>query len=228
MKATEVTQGEWQAVIGSNPSEFKSCGEDCPVERVSWNAAVEYANALSRREGLSECYNGSTFKGLGCMGYRLPTEAEWEYAARAGTTEATYRGHLTSSGRLNAPALDPIAWYSGNSAVTYESANTCWGWDGKQVPSENCGTHPVRQKQPNAWGLYDMLGNVCEWTGDWYAAYAGAASDPTGAPEGSYRVHRGGPFNGLFNTLSASLRGNYPPDWPFNFLGFRLVRTVPK
>jgi formylglycine-generating enzyme required for sulfatase activity len=162
MKATEVTQGEWQAVMGSNPSAFKNCGANCPVEQVSWDDAVGYANALSRREGLPECYAGSTFTGLGCRGYRLPTEAEWEYAARAGTTGATY-------GKLNS-----VAWSYDNAGET---------------------THPVRQKQPNAWGLYDMLGNVWEWTGDWNDAYPATVTDPTGPATGSGRVFRGGSYN---------------------------------
>ncbi len=194
MKATEVTQGEWQAVMGSNPSEFRNCGANCPVEHVSWNDAVGYANALSRREGLPECYAGSTFTGLACNGYRLPTEAEWEYAARAGTTAATYGN------------LEGVAWYDKNAGGT---------------------THPVRQKQPNAWGLSDMLGNVWEWTGDWYAAYAGSASDPTGAAGGSYRVVRGGSWLLSANHARAAGRTYDTPDARYVIFGFRLVRTVP-
>ena len=183
MKATEVTQGEWQAVMGSNPSEFKSCGANCPVEQVNWDDAVGYANALSRREGLPECYAGSTFTGyagstftgITCTGYRLPTEAEWEYAARAGTTAATYG------------KLDSVAWVSTVSAISRAYV---------KAPST---THPVRQKLPNAWGLYDMLGNVWEWTGDWYDTYPATVTDPLGAGAGSIRVNRGGswiPFAG--------------------------------
>jgi formylglycine-generating enzyme required for sulfatase activity len=194
MKATEVTQGEWQAVMGSNPSTFKNCGANCPVERVTWDDAVGYANALSRREGLPECYSGSTFTGLDCRGYRLPTEAEWEYAARAGTTGATYEN------------LDSVAWYDQNAGVT---------------------THPVRQKQPNAWGLYDMLGNVWEWTGDWYAAYAGLAADPAGAAAGSIRVARGGSWSSNARRARAARRRNDPPGFRYEFLGFRLSRTAP-
>ncbi len=102
LQATEVTQGQWQALMGSNPSGFASCGRDCPVENVSWDDAVAFLNRLSDKEGLERCYDGTRFKGLGCRGYRLPTEAEWECAARAGTTGARYAD------------LDAIAWYDRN------------------------------------------------------------------------------------------------------------------
>ena len=193
MKATEVTQGEWQAVMGINPSNFKDCGANCPVEQVSWKDAVIYANALSRLEGLPECYAGSTFTGLGCRGYRLPTEAEWEYAARAGTTGATY-GHLGS-----------MAWFNKNAGLT---------------------THPVSQKQPNAWGLYDMLGNVWEWTGDWYGIYPATVTDPTGPASWSARVVRGGSCYNYARNVRAAFRNSLTPDFRSYALGFRLSRTA--
>jgi len=194
MKTTEVTQGEWQAEAGMNPSYFEGCGPNCPVEQVSWEDAVWYANALSRREGLPECYSDSTFLGLTCTGYRLPTEAEWEYAARAGTTAATYGN------------LDSVAWYYENAGET---------------------THPVRQKQPNAWGLYDMLGNVWEWTNDWYGSYPGTVTDPTGPGRGSTRVFRGGSWYEYARYARAAGRGNGPPGFRDDDLGFRLSRTAP-
>ena len=147
LKETEVTQREWREVMGTSPSYFESCGDTCPVENVSWFDAIAYCNTLSKKEGLPQCYLGSgkdiTFVGLGCKGYRLPTEAEWEYAARAGATGAR-NGDLAS-----------VAWYEGNSDLK---------------------THPARQKSANAWGFYDMLGNVWEWCSDWYSdSYYGSS-----------------------------------------------------
>ena len=194
MKATEVTQGEWQAVMGSNPSSFTSCGKNCPVEQVSWNYAVGYANAMSRREGLPECYSGSTFTGLGCRGYRLPTEAEWEYAARAGTTGPSYG------------LLESLGWYFGNS-------------DGR--------THAVGGKTANSFGLYDMLGNVWEWTNDWYGSYPATVTDPTGPARGSDRVARGGSWFDNARHVRAAFRAYFTPDFRDYFLSFRLVRTAP-
>jgi formylglycine-generating enzyme required for sulfatase activity len=176
LMATEVTQGQWRSVMGSNPSGFASCGASCPVEQVSWDDAVAYANRKSQAEGLQPCYEGSTFVGVGCTGYRLPTEAEWEYAARAGTTGARHG------------SLDAVAWHVGNSGGT---------------------THPVGQKQANAWGLYDMLGNVWEWTSDWYGSYpGGAVTDPVGASTGSNRVLRGGSWYSHARLARAAYR-NY-------------------
>ena len=194
LKATEVTQGEWRAVMGSNPSNFSSCGDDCPVEQVSWQDAVKYCNALSKREGLEECYSGDRFKGLSCKGYRLPTEAEWEYAARAGNTTATHG------------ALDAIAWHSGNSRSK---------------------THPVGKKRANAWGLYDMIGNVYEWTNDWYEEKypGGAVSDPAGPGSGSGRVYRGGGWNCTARFCRAANRYRFVPGGRRFNLGLRAARS---
>ena len=194
MKATEVTQGEWQAEMGDNPSSFQGCGPNCPVEQVNWDDAVLYANALSRREGLAECYVGSTFAGLTCTGYRLPTEAEWEYAARAGTTGGSYG------------ELDAVGWYNVNSGGS---------------------THAVGGKTANSFGLYDMLGNVWEWTGDWYGTYPGTLTDPTGPTTGSYRVVRGGSWITTAPGARAAYRYyGFTADIRYNALGFRLVKTA--
>ncbi len=192
LKATEVTQGEWQALMGNNPSSFSTCGSDCPVEKVSWWDSIAYCNQLSSNQGLTQCYTltgctgtpgvsgytctGVTFAGLTCTGYRLPTESEWEYAARAGTTTGTYNGTSTLIGYEQPnTVLDTIAWFYGNSASK---------------------TQAVKGKTPNAWGLYDMLGNVWEWTGDLYGTYPGTVTDPTGATSGSGPVLRGGGWSG--------------------------------
>jgi formylglycine-generating enzyme required for sulfatase activity/predicted Ser/Thr protein kinase len=175
----EVTQAQWQAVMGNNPSDFKGCNS-CPVERVSWDDVQEFINKLNAKNDGYE--------------YRLPTEAEWEYACRAGTT-GDYAGNL-----------DSMAWYGENSG-------------GK--------THPVGTKQPNAWGLYDMHGNVWEWCQDWYGAYSSnAVIDPTGAISGSYRVFRGGSWRGNAAGLRSAYRGNSSPVYRYDSLGFRLVRTA--
>ncbi len=194
MKATEVTQGEWQAEMGDNPSFNQGCGPSCPVERVSWDDAVLYANALSRREGLPECYTGSIFSGLDCGGYRLPTESEWEYAARAGTTGPSYG------------LLESVGWFSDNSEGRLQA---------------------VGIKSANSFGLYDMLGNVWEWTNDWYDTYPGTVTDPTGPSAGSYRVIRGGAWRVSARVARAAYRSYDTPDNRDIFLGFRLARTVP-
>jgi formylglycine-generating enzyme required for sulfatase activity len=202
LQTTEVTQGQWQALMGSNPSSFPSCGPGCPVELVSWTDAVSFANALSTVEGLAPCYdsagnvNGASV--YSCTGYRLPTEAEWEYAARAGSMQAQYS------------SLTSIAWYMDNSGSA---------------------THPVGRRQANAWGLYDMLGNVYEWTHDWYAADYGngnsTVTNPVGASSGSRRVLRGGGWSNHSSYLRAAERHDYTPDIRGGFLGFRLARSAP-
>ena len=202
IRRTEVTQAEWEAVMGANPSRFGDCGGSCPVEMVSWFEAVEFCNALSRSEGLEECYSiaGSEVswpRGLDCAGYRLPTEAEWEYAARAGTDTAYYTG-------TDEAALGRAGWYRGNSGDS---------------------THPVSQKEANAWGLYDMLGNVWEWTWDWYGGYGGDATDPTGPGAGDYRVNRGGSWYYDAQSCRAAYRPWYTPSNRLSYQGFRPARS---
>ena len=170
----EVTQGEWETVRGTNPSDFAECGPRCPVEDVSWVDTQEFIRRLHGRE------SGNGYE------YRLPTEAEWEYAARAGTVGATPAGDLRILGEHNAPVLDGQAWYGGNSGVAYAGGYDCSGWEGRQYASERCGPQAVGLKGANGWGLHDMLGNVWEWTGDWYGEYpSGAVTDPQGPGMGS-------------------------------------------
>lgn len=156
--------------------------------------------------------------------FRLPSEAEWEYACRAGTTGALYTGPLTILGECNGPELDPIVWYGGNSGVDYEGGWDSSDWPKKQYDHRRAGTHPVRQKQPNPWGLYDMLGNVWEWCEDgWHGSYEGAPADGAAwAAEGSFRVLRGGCWAAHARSCRCACRY----DWrrgDRGFLGFRLV-----
>ncbi|MDR2124264.1 MAG: formylglycine-generating enzyme family protein [Desulfovibrio sp.] len=185
-----VTQAQWTALMEENPSWFR--GADLPVEQVFWDQAQEFINRLNRREGHTR--------------YRLPTEAEWEYAARAGRDDA-------DPVAADADALGRVAWYDRNSGNS---------------------THPVGQKEPNAWGLYDMLGNVNEWVQDRFAAdyYAhGPAQDPPGPESGALRVRRGGSWSDeaancrvaarAFDAPTESLCG--PPGCRLGDLGFRVL-----
>jgi len=213
MQTTEVTQGQWKAVMGNNPSYFQNCGDGCPVEQVSWNDVQNFIKKLNKKEGADI--------------YRLPTEAEWEYAARAGSNTAIYTGDIKILGSYNASALDPIAWYGGNSCAEYIGGYDCSGWQTKQYPCQKCGTHPVGKKEPNDFGLYDMLGNVWEWCQDWYGDYSSAVvNDPTGSRSGTYRVLRGGGWHNYAQfCLSASRHLNLPDPQHGSF-GFRIVRSL--
>ena len=206
LAATEVTQARWREVMEGDPSAYGDCGDTCPVEQVSWFDVVEFCNALSRREGLEECYDidGDDVtwpRGLDCTGYRLPTEAEWEYAARAGTQTAWSCG-------ADAACLDGVAWYDDNSDDT---------------------THPVGTKAANAWGLYDMHGNVREWVWDWHDDdyYADGQVDPTGPAAGAFRVNRGGGWYRDAAWLRAAFRFRLHPTRRGSSLGFRPARSVP-
>lgn len=244
MMQTEVTQGQWKRLMGKNPAGFAACGETCPVEQVGWFEAARYANALSKSEGLPACYRLSACQrtpatGLvctvktraKCRGYRLPTEAQWEYAARAGTSTTLYTGPLTIVGTHHGPELDPIAWYGGNSGTAggEPCADPARGWREKQYPEQQtCGTHPVALKAPNAWGLYDMLGNVEEWTADWYDTWTREPqTDPTGPaepPEFDRRAVRGGSWYSAAATSRIAARNMQHHGATIHTLGFRLVR----
>ena len=179
----EVTQKQYEQVMGKNPSDRKVANK--PVEKVSWNDAVAFCRKLSAQEGVE---------------YRLPTEAEWEYACRAGTTTAYCCGD-------DARELPQYAWYNKNSKNT---------------------THPIGEKLPNPWDLYDMHGNVWEWCQDWLAAYGNekVVSDPTGPTHGEYRVLRGGAFFLQPGFVRAAFRNYfYQSAYRLPFYGFRLART---
>ncbi len=206
LQTTEVTQGQWEAVMGSNPSSFSSCGDDCPVEKVSWNDVQDFITEMNKRgEGR----------------YRLPTEAEWEYAARAGNTTAFANGGITETGCGHDPNLNAMGWYCGNSDVTYGGC-----YDTSSLGGPSCaGTHPVAQKQANAWGLYDMSGNVYEWCHDWYDSDypTGSVTDPTGPGTGSNRVLRGGSWLFSAGSCRTASRDWVTPGFRFWDYGFRLV-----
>jgi len=206
MQTTPVTQGQWKAVMGSNPSFFSNCGDDCPVELVSWNDVQDFIAALNQREGTTR--------------YALPTEAQWEYAARAGSTTAFANGQITKTDSRYDPVLDSMGWYRYNHKVTYAGCV-----DLSEEEGSSCaGTNPVAQKAPNAWGLYDMHGNVFEWVADWYDTYpSSAVTDPTGPSSGTHRVLRGGNwYSGTKACRSAYRFGSTPGNWLINN-GFRLV-----
>ena len=190
MGATEVTQGQWKAVMGNNPSNFK--GDNRPVEKVSWNDCRKFIRKLNRQEGTDK--------------YRLPTETEWEYACRAGTTAPFYTGNCISTDQAN---------YNGN------------------YPMPGCSEGRYRKKtidvasfSPNAWGLYDMHGNVWEWCEDWKGDYpSGHVADPEGPSSGSYRVFRGGSWHYGARVCRSANRYFNAPGFRYFALGFRLART---
>jgi formylglycine-generating enzyme len=195
----EVTQKEWQEVMRNNPSNFK--GDNLPVENVSYYNAIEYCNKLSQREGLTPAYSGSG-DNITCdwnaNGYRLPTEAEWEYAAKGGNGSP---GNYTYSG---SNTIGDVAWYVDNSGGR---------------------TQPVGTKAANSLGIHDMSGNVWEWCWDWYGGYSsGSQNDPRGASSGTSRVVRGGGWGYSAGALCSALRSYDYPSCRYGYLGFRLAR----
>jgi len=199
----EVTQYEYRQVMNDNPSKFKD-SELLPVEQVSWLDAVKFCNKLSERERRKPYYKieGDSVTVLGGNGYRLPTEAEWEYACRAPQSPETATKHPFGD---NDDDLSSYAWFDKN--------------------SENK-THPVGQKKPNRWGLYDMQGNVWEWCQDWYSAnyYTFAPeNDPPGPASASYRVFRGGCWNYSPGLCRPADRDRDEPEYRNRNLGFRLA-----
>jgi formylglycine-generating enzyme required for sulfatase activity/TolB-like protein len=207
----EVTQKEWREIMGTTIRQQRDAadrswslygeGNNYPMYYVSWHEVIEYCNKRSLREGLTPAYRGSGNSvtcDFSATGYRLPTEAEWEYAAKGG--DKTY---LTTeySGSNN---VESVGWYIGNSGG---------------------GTHPVGTKQPNDLGIYDMSGNVWEWCWDWYGAYTGdSQTDPAGPASGPDRVLRGGSWNYSAGLLRSAFRGFNAPTYRDSSRGFRLVR----
>jgi formylglycine-generating enzyme required for sulfatase activity/tRNA A-37 threonylcarbamoyl transferase component Bud32 len=221
MGETEVTQGQWRMLMDNNPASPSSCGDDCPVEQVNWYEAVAFANALSDEAELEACYQmnscigepgeGMTcssvaFTGLDCDGFRLPTEAEWEFAARAGTKSPFSTGDNITTDQANYDGTYP---YNGNAKGIFRDK-----------------TLPVRSFAPNPWGLFQVHGNVWEWCWDWFGAYpTGAQDDPTGPSDGEYRVLRGGSYFSRAKYLRSADRRRDRPEKREWTIGFRCVRS---
>ena len=188
-----ITQQQYEKVMGGRPWQRQfgvQEGPGYPATYVSWHNAVEFCRKLSEQEGVE---------------YHLPTEAQWEYACRAGTTSAySFEDDVSQLGQH--------AWYKKNASGIGETY-----------------AHRVGQKLPNPWGLYDMHGNIWEWCQDWYAPYGSeqAVSDPVGPMQGASRVSRGGAFNLVLNAARSATRITYPPAYRNGFLGFRAARTFP-
>lgn len=201
---TPVTQALWATLIGDNPSYFVDPKR--PVENVSWDDAMRFLKKIN-----------AVIPGLDLI---LPTEAQWEYACRAGTNTATYAGSLETLDEINAPILGDIAWYSDNSGVDFELA--------KQYKHNPAGTHPVALKLQNQWGLYDMLGNVWEWCADYGRSYSqDAVTDPLGDQNGTGRALRGGSWGSDAFEMHAAFREADDRDSRDYFIGFRCARVRP-
>jgi formylglycine-generating enzyme required for sulfatase activity len=193
LQATEVTQAQWQSVMQVNPSEYR--GDELPVQDVSWIDSEKFIRRLNQLEGDTK--------------YRLPSEAEWEYACRAGSQKAFSAGPLTVPGSNLDPLLDRVAWYKANS--------------GK-------GPHKAGTKSPNAWGLYDMHGNVWEWCQDWWESWYGkfsgeAITDPAGPTRGRFKIIRGGGWfaGGTYQRSASRMRAKPASKSPG--IGFRVARS---
>jgi formylglycine-generating enzyme required for sulfatase activity len=206
------TLGPGDYEISFSNGVFSCINPDHPVMYVTWYGAAAYCDWLNLQQGLPRAYNHGTWQCNGgnpytAAGYRLPTEAEWEYACRAESTTAFANGPITYPTGCSPrdPNLDLLGWYCGNAG----------GW-----------TQPVAQKLPNAWGLYDMHGNLYEWCNDWHGSYGGHVTDPVGPGAGSSRVLRGGLWYGQALICRSASRYSYDPSYSGGDFGFRPVRSA--
>jgi formylglycine-generating enzyme required for sulfatase activity len=230
---TPCTQGLWSVLMDDNPSYFLD--PERPVEQVSWEDAVGFSKKLNERL-VKGCPlpNKGLIDGWDRLMFRLPTEAEWEYACRAGTTGDTYAGdlNLKSNDETKSEILDSIAWYGGNSGHEYDlekSMEMTWLKD-LQAEEKRGGTRKVAQKAPNPWGLYDMLGNVWEWCQDWYGEYPAErvdrVVDPFGPRGATKLVIRGGSWSSPARSLRSAYRDGRAPSLRSDYLGFRLLSSA--
>lgn len=204
MSIYEVTQEQYQKIMKNNPSRFKNAGQNAPVDNVDWKDAQIF------------CRKTST---------ELPTEAQWEYACRSGFNTMSYNGDFNIISNNNAPQLSEMAWYAGNSGVSYDGGHESSYWTSCEIQSLYSGTHVIGRKKPNSWGLYDMLGNVCEWCSDWYTEKIDLkpSTDPCVTVETSQHVRRGGSWSNMAKVCRAANRSRWDSKLNLDFTGFRVI-----
>ncbi len=249
---TEVTQAQWKTVMGrslrdqaarmlADPTVYRMGGQDVtlrevakphgkdeaqsvcaaeapgvPIYYVNWEEAAEFCRRLTATEQAARRISREAV-------YALPTEAQWEYACRAGTTTTTYAGDMTVLGNNNVPVLHDIAWYGGNSSRNYGGRGWATNFPDQAFPGTRAGPRRVGQLQPNAWGLRDMLGNLYEWVQDYSGYYPQRpVRDPTGPAQGEKKLFRGGSWNHYGTMCRAARRFEEIPTIRLNYIGFRV------